>query len=525
MYGPHLGCNSTQMLMLLQMKRRGFTPDLKTYTAIFSVFVNIKDWTPYGKLLQQAGQLHSNYLEYANGVKKVNPDSPELSTLPTRAYIRVLGRAGKYDEMWDVLNFMEETGPLPPDLITYHMVLEALCRRSSLGLSSEARLAQGAQTASQGKLLWRQMLKYVERNPSAKLDSYIISAMLNVLARGTPTDALMAADIIRDYLGLAKPGETPKPAVVQLESFTFLRILELGIYARKYRLTVHYFDQVMQSQPALVSSGHVEVVLRAHASLAALNSDDYEAPRALDTLSWLLKEWAVAGHPEHLEPRPEHFNLVLCCCYRTASWSVATHTFEVLTGYRATDFTDEAAAARTERRPPCDPPSKRTHHPDPSFLSHFVRTALYTRDLAVVRQCLRIVQCVHRRWELPEHGTYLDPDANSRYNVINNMRFYYMRFASDVITLIDAAVPKDAVRDRYTEEERGWLKLRAAAVVICKEAAQSKRPPTPFLVEDLLGPRGGVASFSEGGTGQEQETYSGIEDESDSTERRQHVWF
>lgn len=510
-----------------QMKRRGFTADLRLYSVIMSGLVTIKDWGPYGKLLQQVGQLHSNYLEYANIIKKTDPESSELSTLPTRGYIRILGRAGKHEEMWDVLHFMEETGPLPPDLITYHLVLEALGHRPMLRLSREAQTALGAKCASQGKLIWRQILKYVENNPSAQLDSYTVSAMLNVLARGTPTDALLAADVIRDFMGLAKPGETPKPAIVQLESFTFQRILELGIYARKYRLTVHYFDQVVETQPALIDSGHVEVVLRAHASLATLNSDDYEAPRALDKLLWLLKEWAVAGHSKRLEPRPEHFDLVLCCCYRTASWSVATHTFEILTGYRAADFADDAAAARIEQPyPPRDPPSKRTHHPDPAFLSHFVRTALHTGDLAIVRQCLRIVQCVHRRWELPEDFKNLDPEANSRFNVINNMRFYTMRLASDVITLIDAAVPKDAVRDGYSDEEKRWLRLRKTAVAIFQEGLHLKRPSTPFLVENLLGQRDDVLSFTEGGTAPvERQTYSDVEDDSDSTERRQHIWF
>lgn len=514
-----------RILMHKQMKRRGFVPDLRVYTTLFSCFITIRDWGSYGKLLEQVGQLHSHYLEYANTIKKTNPDSPELSTLPTRAYIRILGRAGKHEEMWDVLNFMEETGPLPPDLITYHLVLEAVGQRQLLGLSPDARLALGAESASQGKLLWRQMLKYVENNPSAQLDSYTVSAMLGILARGTPTDVLYAFDIIRDYLGLSKPGETAKPAVVQLESFTFHRILELGIYARKYRLTIHYYDQVVETQPALVDNRHVECVLRAHASLAALNSDDYEAPRALDKLLWLLKEWAVAGKPKHLEPKSEHFDSVLCCCHRTASWSVATHTFEALTGYRAADFADDEAAARAQRPcPPRDPPSKRNHNPDYAFLSHFVRTALHTGDPAIMRQCLRIVQCVQPRWELPEDYRNLDPSANTRFNVHNNARFYFMRMASDVIKLIDVVVPKDVERDRYSEQEGKWMKLRRTAVNLYKEGSSLRKPVTPFLAEDLLGSRGDLATLDRGGV-PAPGTYSDANSESDTVERKQHIWF
>ena len=507
------------------MKRRGFVPDLRVYTTLFRYLIAIKDWSSYGKLLQQVGQLHSHYLEYANTIKKTNPDSPELSTLPTRGYIRILGRAGKYEEMWDVLNFMEETGPLPPDLMTYHLVLEALGQRTWLGRSRDAQLELGAEAASQGKLLWRQILKYIQNNPSAKLDSYIVSAMLNVLSHGTPSDALYAFDIIRDYLGLAKPGETPKPAVVQLEPFTFHRILELGIHTRKYRLAVHYFDQVLESQPSLVDNRHIESVLRAHASLAVLNGDDYEAPRALDRLLWLLKEWAVAGQPKHLEPRPEHFDLVLCCCYRTASWSVATHTFELLTGYRVADFADDQAAARFEQPcPPRDTPTKRTHNPDSAFLSHFVRTALYTGDSAIMRQCLRIVQCVHPRWELPEDVRNSDPEANTRFNVGNNTRFYRMRMASDVIRLVDVVVPKDVERDGYTEQERRWMRIRKTAVALYKEGSQMGKPVIPFLAEDVLGTRGNLATL-DGGTASEPGQYAGSEDGSDSVERKQHIWF
>ena len=40
-----------------------------------------------------------------------------------------------------------------------------------------------------------------------EIDDYIIAPIIQILYRGSPSDQLMAFELIRTYLGLSKPGE------------------------------------------------------------------------------------------------------------------------------------------------------------------------------------------------------------------------------------------------------------------------------------------------------------------------------
>ncbi|KAH9938590.1 uncharacterized protein B0H18DRAFT_967898 [Fomitopsis serialis] len=481
--------------LYIDMKRRGFVPNIKTYATMFAAFIAVKDWTLHAKLLQQVGKLHDDYLKYAAHFKVVDPASDELSTAPTRAYLRILGTAGQHQLMFDVFNAMDEEGPMAPDLLVHSAMLQAVCMRHPIGLSPDAQSAVRKENAAQAKLLWRRLLKFIEKNPPAQVDSYHVREMLYALSHSSPSDHLLAFDIIRDYLGLAKPGESPKPPVVALEGHSFAQVLHLCNSSQKYRLTVHFFHEVLQrpvssTQGSIITEAHVESVLRAHASLAMMNNDDYEARQALDTLLWLLKEWAIVGRSDQLQPRREHFDVVLSCCYRTGNWALASHTFEVLTGYRVADFADGAPATNDDQlQPHLDIPEGRTRLPDTVFLSHLVRTALTSGDVANMRQCLRMVEIVDPSWFYPHpENRRFDPTANTRQNVANNMRFYASRLAEDVVTVIDKVVPKDAERESHTPEEGRWLRMRARAKGLLRVARESDHPvSTPFLAENPLG--------------------------------------
>ncbi|KZT71609.1 hypothetical protein DAEQUDRAFT_706989 [Daedalea quercina L-15889] len=490
--------------LYIDMKRRGFVPNVRTYTTLFSGFREIDDWHNRTKLLEQVDTLHSNYLDYAARIKETDPRSPELTNAITRAYIYILGRARRYQQVFDVFYAMDKEGPLAADVVLYGEMIRSVSLRTEVGLPPDALDAFRAEGASHAKLLWRLLLKYVENNPPAQVNSHIVGSMVHALSRGTASDKLFIWDIVRDYLGLFKPGEPQKPAIVPLTPRTFHEVLRFCNSTQKYRLTIHFFHLVLQrssdhSHSGLVDEGHVEAVLRAHASLAMLGDGDYEARQALDVLSWLLKEWVVSSRPEALQPKPVEFDLVLTCCYRTGTWDVALRTFEILTGYRAADFSDDAADARDERMCPRhrETPTGRTNEPDPVFLSHLVRTALNSGDLANMRQCLRIVYCVRPRWSLPreESEPRVNREANTRSNTASNVRFYVPRLAKDVVEMVDKVVSKDDGRTEFEVEASKFKSVRKLAESVVREArASSDKVMTPHLLHDPLGGQRSLAA-------------------------------
>ncbi|TFY59272.1 hypothetical protein EVJ58_g5883 [Rhodofomes roseus] len=453
-------------------------------------FTTVKDWDARTKLLHQVNRLHDNYLEYATKIKKDDPKSSELSTAPTRGYLRILSSAGQYQQLFDVFNAMDEEGPLAPDLTVHGAMLRAVCTRSPTSTSTPD--AARAENAARAKLVWRQLLKYVERTPSARVDSYHIREMLFALSHGSPSDQIFAFDLVRDYLGLAKPGETPKEPIVQLEAHTFEEVLKLCNNSQKYRLTIHFFQQVSGSleptEKSIINWRHVEAVLNAHAALAMMTNDDGEASQALDTLLWVLKQWAVEGRPDRLQPTRDHFNYVLSCCQRSGNWAIAAHTFEVFTGYRAADFADGGADASGEQ-PHRDLPSGRPAETTMFFLSDLARTAYLSGDLAHMRHCLRIIRFIDPQWYYPhkEHSHHDDRIMMRNFVSLNDRRFYATRMAEDVVAMIDKVVSAVSEQERHTKEE-DWSRTRQKAKLVVREArASTDTVTTPFLAMNPLG--------------------------------------
>lgn len=493
---------------VVQMKRRGFIPNFRTYSTLFGGYSNsgIRDWEHRTKQVELLATLHNNYLEYAAEVREREPSSPELSTAPTRAYLRILGYAGDFQRMFDVFNAMDKEGPLAPDQSIYRAMLQGIAtRKIPFQVASEARAALRLHNASQTKLIWRQFAKYMEKTPGVRIEPQTIGATLFALSQGSQSDQLLAFDIVRDYLGLAKPGETPKPSAVAINNYVFAQVLHLCHGSQRYRLAVHFFRQMMDrerhpGEERLIGQDHVEIVLRSYASLSMTDTGDYEANQALELLTWLLKEWAIEHRAAELQPHPEHFDCVLSCCYRGGSWTVAARTFELLTGYSAESFTDEGAATwRGRPAPERDTPNGRRSQPGITSLSHLVRTAVNSGEAANMRQCLRMVDCavpnldrlLAQRWNGGEM-------LNTRYGVRNNVKFYSARLAKDIIEIVDKAVPKGGERSGSAEEQQQWLNMRTVAkrATLLRDRESKPGPAvTPFLAEDPLGGGRSLASM------------------------------
>ncbi|KAI0677483.1 hypothetical protein C8Q78DRAFT_1159874 [Trametes maxima] len=478
----------------LDMKRRGFKPILTTYATLMGAFNKVDSWEGRTKLLQDVHKIYESYLEYIATVKEHNPQSPEISTMPCNAYIQILSRAGDYQRMFDVYNGMDAEGPFSPDRITYTNMLRAMYSRGVSASGDDEQIQKiRERAASDARLIWRHYMKRLEANPDIGIDALSISSIVQPLTFGRPADHIVAFDIIREYCGLAKPGETAPPAQVELSRPLVQDILWLCNTAQKPRLCVHFVQHLMAHQPDILDHGHFDHVLTAYGSLSTMGTFT-EASHALQVLEWMLEREVTSELGPRLRPGLTAYTLVLTVCWRAKDWDTALRTFELMTGYRAADFADGATGGipqMTQRS------QGRNLTPDAAAMSCLVRTALETGDPAAQRQCARIV-C---RLGAAPLLTAEDKDDGGRRAHRVGVRFqrdqayYAHKMARAVVELVDALVPKKTEdAPPLGPEEREWVAVRSEAKGFLSAHREHRPKSTPRLEEQPLGSAAGLAA-------------------------------
>ncbi|KAF9820964.1 hypothetical protein IEO21_00941 [Rhodonia placenta] len=379
---------------------------------------------------------------------------------------------------------MADEGPLAPNQFTFAALFRGLSWRRATSGGPEAQAAMCARNASDVKLLWRQMLKIAEKNPQFEFDSHLITPAISALTSGSPSDQLFAFDIVRDYLGLTKPGETPQPPRVQLSTHLLGEVLYLCNSSQKYRLGVHFFRQVVDhpDNRAIITHRHVETVIRLFAGMSMMGSDEASA-QALETLEWLLQEEASARNAVELRPTILTFSLVLNVCWRNGDWASATRTFELMTGYNPDDFADGSRVKEPEmqKRSP-----GRNIKLDTPAMAHIAHTALASQELANMRQCLRIIDHIGAERLLHRPKALVDQSKSSQF--MNDLEYYLAKLAKDLMEIVDEVVAKEPEMCSEEERER-WKKIKSQA----KECRRYARPTrTPHTEESPLGSQRGL---------------------------------
>ncbi|KDQ64497.1 hypothetical protein JAAARDRAFT_118172 [Jaapia argillacea MUCL 33604] len=478
------------------MKRRGLKPTTRTYQTLFSGLSRIEHWPTHTKQLSNAHSLYSYYQAHVQAIKESDPYSPDLNVLPVASYLRLLGDAEEYQKMFDVYFAMDQDGPLAPNHIVYTAMLNALSWRRT-GQTAEGMSIQ-AQNASDAKLLWRRMLKASEKKDGGfPIDSFVVAPMLRILARGRPTDQTLAFEIIRDFLGLSKPGETPLPPRFPLSPQTLEPVLELCNNQQKHRLCLHFAQQVIDrplknGEESIIDRSHMEQVLKAYAALSVMGATT-ESTEAYETLEWMLKQEVLGRNGPKIRPTASTYNLVLMACWPGGDWTHARKVFELMTGYRMHDFSDGADRSKEIK---VDGRSKgRIIIPDAETMSCLVRTARVSRDKANMRQCLRIVG--HLGADVLFGSSFVDgkkPKAvMTSKRLEKRATFYQAKLADGLVDLVKAVTERKGDKNaegtshpEWEEEVAAWRKLKKQAEdVLQYTAGLSKR--TPELEERLLG--------------------------------------
>ncbi|KAF8530233.1 hypothetical protein BU17DRAFT_36176, partial [Hysterangium stoloniferum] len=388
--------------LFTDMKRRGNRPTLRTYGTLFKGYTQIDNWDGFSLQLDNVSSLYDQLMRHTENIKESREPTEDLSNIPFNLLIEIFGKAQDFQRMYDVFNAMESKGPLAPDLFTFTALINAIGGRTLIRLSKTNDEIEDARpvvadhkaspsptelaykNAADAKLIWKQLIR-----TCGAPDAHALRAVFVPLSRGRPSDQNFILDIAQEYLGLSRPGERSLPSKMPLHPQTLNILLSTCNRASRYRFTIHYIEQIIDTRRAsMLATEHMDLVMAAHAALAS--SDSGESEQALDMLEWMLRMSAlpVAHIPESglgpkIRPEQTTYDLVALACHYGGDWKSICRTFELMTGRSQEEF-------RTLG--PDRLPEDSRMKPSGSFMACFIRTAFKMSDISNRKMALNVLQ-------------------------------------------------------------------------------------------------------------------------------------
>ena len=467
------------------MKRRGFKPNSRTYNVLFSGLSRIEDWKEYNVQFKNAQTLWQGFLQHIERLKKIDPNHTGITPNPAAFYISILTANGEYNAAFDVLNDLDDEGPFSPTEFVYSKLFQGIYSRTQLVPGDQENVAY--RNASDVKLLWKNLVKRATKNPEL-VSSHAITHSIRALAKGRPADQLYAFDLAREFLGLSKPGEEAPQRRLEVAPIALDSVLQLCITTQKYRLCVHYVQQLIDEAIAneakcVVDTKHMDKVLQSYAAMTGAGSVG-ESDRAVETIKWMHLYHALGWN---VKPGPNTYGWGLMSCWRGGDWASATRIAELMTGCHAEDFTD---GSQNSSLPRLDDRTKNKRAvPDVRDMSCLLRAALASGELANMRQCLRMAAFfgdLRSTGQIKSIDLYLALDdlANTPAAKRENS-FYSMKVVStmaDILKLVlDGTKP-----EADTPEMKTWRELRTKTKKILQESTKPAGG-TPYHEHQPLG--------------------------------------
>jgi len=428
------------------MKRRGFSPNVATYSTLLKGLTRVSDWSKHPKQLTRAHTLYEYYMKHIESVKYHEPgNTTELSTAPLVSYLAILGEVEDRQKIFDVFFAMDSDGPFVPDKFLFCAMFDAIARCQEVAPTSSEASSLPNPSKSDAKYVWLQVEKFAQKLPNFELDSHVIAAGIRALTRGRSSDQTLALDITTKYLGLALLGER-KPLRLSrfLTPWSLDAALTLCNTMQQYPLCVYFMRQVVEGldlekrQMRIIDRGHIQKLLRAHAALARRGSRNESLP-ALEALEWSLENDTVYDIPK-LQPNHQTYHLLFMTCWRNADWARAMRAFELMTGVQATSFPE----SNEGQQPPTTltRSAKKNIPSDLATMSFILRTALATKEVVHYRQAMWLADYVNL-------GAMLEKKADI---------FYRTRVAQSLLPIIarlEGELPAETFRK--------WKHLRIQA--------------------------------------------------------------
>ncbi|THH19777.1 hypothetical protein EW146_g1453 [Bondarzewia mesenterica] len=375
--------------LFVDLKRRGFVPNIRTYNALFRGYVAIKDWSIFSV---QLDNVHSLYEQYKRHVKSLTQEDDEFNDadednldpiFSAHAYISILKQTEQYQKAFDIFHDLDPDGPFSPDQRIFATMF------AMVHVRAVAHRTQGDDSLtldlSAAKYLWKRLTRVAMKKGDQIIDHYIIDPFLRTLSMGSLSDQALAFDIVHDYLGLGGiPDKPPPPPRIGLRDGPPVQIaLRLCYVAQKYELCLYMAQQIMDDPKRryiLASPQTLEVVLRAHRALASAGHTEHSR-KAVELLNWV-----AAKH--RLEVLDRVGSMALEVCWICKDWASAEKVFELVTGNSI------AAASSQKGGNPTVRYLLKARGPTPLSFEEWItlfRIALATSERANIRQCLRML--------------------------------------------------------------------------------------------------------------------------------------
>ncbi|KAF9055258.1 hypothetical protein BDZ89DRAFT_938618 [Hymenopellis radicata] len=460
--------------LFTDMKRRGFSPTTRTYHTMFNGLVRIEDWAAYPKQLKNAESLFQHYMRHIESVHAHSPKSPELSSSPLALYLKLLGDAGRYQEIFDVYYNLDPKGPITPDHMVFTAMFQALSPlKIPYGMDSESTATQNASSA---KLLWTQMIK-VAKKTEFTIDAHLVASAIIALSKGRSSDQEFAFGIVREYLGLAVEAPDKKqPAPIDLSPPAFGAVLLLCQSSDKQALAFDLFKQVKKRRDAseIIDHGHVNEVFKAR---QAIDPAPQNAEFEVGILDWMLVSEAVKAsnkdRKETLRPQMTTFLLALNACWRTKDYPSAIKAFQMMTGYQGHDFSDGV-----EKTPKFERYSHLLLPVTSENASLLVRTALASENRAFMRQALRLLHFLDLKLLASNARRTVGYDAPTSKKALKHQQFHAEKLASAVLDTLDHIYRNSTHRDAPQGQDLvRWKALKMAATGLLRDSNNGRFIP------------------------------------------------
>ncbi|KAF5364288.1 hypothetical protein D9756_000630 [Leucocoprinus leucothites] len=445
------------------MKRRGHSPTTRTFQTMFSGLAHIEDFSKHTQQLKNALSLYDSFTRHLKSVKRINPADPELSVDPLASYIKILGNARRYNDVFEVFHSLEPDGPLSTNLLIFTSMFQVLASRPAADTPTFRQ--------ADARILWAQVVKASKRNPSFIIDSHLATSAISALTRGQTSDHDVGFQIARDFFGLCPPGTSRVAGSFPLSPQAISAIFRLCNGTNNFDLTIDFFDEVKRRPVHLGGAEildwmHMEEVLWAHQALNVAAS----GYQSLQTLEWMLRQEITGSNGGRIRPQMSTFHMVLVTCWHSADWSAATRTFDLMTGYHSHDFMDGAVT----EQPRLDRRAKgRNLIPTAETMSSLVRAAYATRNRAHMRQCLRIVDYLGLDGLLSRTTENAEESRKS----VKNRGFFVAKLAQGIVEMVDYLLA-GTTDQNFPKQSARWKNLLHRAKMELRDSGEAALIPT-----------------------------------------------
>jgi len=431
------------------MKRRRVAPTTRTFLTVLVGVTKIEDWTKNTALLKRVHAVYQQCLAHLEDLRHKNPLHPDLIPWPINAYIKVLGNAKMWPQIFDVFWSMKDYAP--PDETTYAIILQHLRNRKDLrsqfckvdsslddeiakwedahGVAEGEQLASttsGEQIPNSGSVkdaeddvpsekqvdnrnaqdahtIWDALIKCasVTGNVGTKVcvNEHHVEAMLRLMARGGPEDQRFGFNIVRTFLpplrlsGEKKAKDVP-PNTVSINKYTLDATLELCSLSGKPGAAIEFFRIVTDRSEKnelwkVLDEKHMTYILKAYADVISSHgvlSDGREAVAVLEWMFGCVKE----KDQTPLTPNMRHCMYVLTAAANGGDVSSVLRVYELMTGHQRGEFMDGAPPPKQRLDCSILGPNVKLRW-NYYCMSQLIKAASVTRSVQYMRVALRIL--------------------------------------------------------------------------------------------------------------------------------------